>query len=62
MDDITDNLKHKGIPGYKDSATKKLNFDWRFHFNVNLQTRTGVTTPLSHRVAERFELLLGNGN
>ena len=60
VDDIADSLRHNGIQGYINTTEKNLKFDWRFHLAANLQSRIGVTTPLSHRVAERFEILLGS--
>ena len=60
VDDIADALKQNGVLGYNEISAKCLNFDWRFHLAAKLQRQFNVTTPLSHRVSERFEVLLGS--
>lgn len=59
VDDLADALKLNGVDGYKQEIVKSLGFDWRFRLAVSLHRRLGLTTPLSLRIAERFDVLLG---
>ena len=59
VDDLSDATKQYGIKGYEKQINHALGFNWRFRLAVYLQRHIGLAFPLSHRIAERFDVLIG---
>ncbi|MEM9301963.1 MAG: cation:proton antiporter [Pseudomonadota bacterium] len=55
--DLLDAVRARGVDGYEDVSTSRLEFDWQIRFAARMQRQFGWSGPLTKRLALRFKTL-----